>query len=185
MLFPELNTAPQNRGPCNSKFLKNPNFHTAKTAESPLPKFQGGVSTVSAYRKWAFFVIFESGYRAVRWGFLSHTRHQILEYYTMQHQPQRYVAYYRVSTQKQGQSGLGPEGQKKAVADFLQQYGGDIISEFVEVESGKRPDRPEFTKAADYAEIANATLLVTKLDRLRRDLHFEPIFEYFLHYQGL
>ena len=90
----------------------------------------------------------------------------------MHQQPQRYVAYYRVSTQKQGQSGLGLEGQKKAVTDFLKQYGGDIISEFVEVESGKRADRPEFTKAADYAELANATLLVAKLDRLSRDLHF-------------
>ncbi len=84
----------------------------------------------------------------------------------------RYVAYFRVSTQKQGQSGLGLDAQKKAVSEFLAQLGGEVIAEFIEVESGKRADRPEFTKAADYAELANATVLVAKLDRLSRDLHF-------------
>jgi len=85
---------------------------------------------------------------------------------------QRYVAYFRVSTQKQGRSGLGLDAQKQAVSDYLHQFGGALIAEFMEVESGKRPDRPEFTKAADYAELSNATLLVAKLDRLSRDLHF-------------
>jgi len=84
----------------------------------------------------------------------------------------RYVAYFRVSTQKQGQSGLGLDAQKQAVSEFLAQLGGEVIAEFIEVESGKRADRPEFTKAADYAELANATVLVAKLDRLSRDLHF-------------
>ena len=90
----------------------------------------------------------------------------------MNRQNRRYVAYYRVSTQKQGQSGLGLDAQKQAVTDFLNQFGGEVMAEFVEVESGKRADRPEFTKAADYAELANATVLVAKLDRLSRDLHF-------------
>ncbi|NIB45123.1 recombinase family protein [Pseudomaricurvus alkylphenolicus] len=89
-----------------------------------------------------------------------------------QHQPARYVAYYRVSTQKQGQSGLGLEAQQTAVREFLAAFGGEVLAEFIEVESGKRADRPEFTKAADYAELANATVLVAKLDRLSRDLHF-------------
>jgi DNA invertase Pin-like site-specific DNA recombinase len=84
----------------------------------------------------------------------------------------RYVAYFRVSTQKQGRSGLGLDAQKQAVKDFLQQFGGELVAEYMEVESGKRIDRLEFTKAADYAELANATLLVAKLDRLSRDLHF-------------
>jgi DNA invertase Pin-like site-specific DNA recombinase len=90
----------------------------------------------------------------------------------MQHAQPRYVAYFRVSTQKQGRSGLGLDAQKQAVKDFFQQFGGELVAEYMEVESGKRPDRPEFTKAADYAELANATLLVAKLDRLSRDLHF-------------
>ena len=84
----------------------------------------------------------------------------------------KYIAYYRVSTQKQGLSGLGLEAQKVAVETFLNHQGGEVIAEFVEVESGKRSDRPEFTKAADYAELANASVLVAKLDRLSRDLHF-------------
>lgn len=84
----------------------------------------------------------------------------------------RYVAYYRVSTQKQGRSGLGLEAQKQAVKDFLSQFGGELTAEYMEVESGKNPDRPEFTQAAEYAELTNAVLLVAKLDRLSRDLHF-------------
>jgi DNA invertase Pin-like site-specific DNA recombinase len=91
---------------------------------------------------------------------------------TMQHQTKRYVSYYRVSTQKQGQSGLGLEAQQKAVSEFLTAFGGEVLAEFTEIESGKRSDRPEFSKAADYAELANATVLVAKLDRLSRDLHF-------------
>jgi DNA invertase Pin-like site-specific DNA recombinase len=90
----------------------------------------------------------------------------------MNNSTQRYVAYFRVSTQKQGRSGLGLDAQKQAVSDYLQQFGGELVAEFMEVESGKRPDRPEFSKAADYAELSNATLLVAKLDRLSRDLHF-------------
>jgi len=84
----------------------------------------------------------------------------------------RYVAYYRVSTQKQGRSGLGLYAQKQSVNTYLQHFGGELVAEYMEVESGKRPDRPEFTKAADYAELSNAILLVAKLDRLSRDLHF-------------
>jgi DNA invertase Pin-like site-specific DNA recombinase len=84
----------------------------------------------------------------------------------------RYVAYFRVSTQKQGRSGLGLDAQKQAVKDFLQHFGGELVAQYMEIESGKRIDRPEFTKAADYAELANAVLLVAKLDRLSRDLHF-------------
>ena len=86
--------------------------------------------------------------------------------------PQRYVAYYRVSTLKQGQSGLGLEAQEKAVQEFLSHYGGEVIAEFKEVESGKNDNRPELTRAADYCELSTATLLVAKLDRLSRDLHF-------------
>jgi len=54
----------------------------------------------------------------------------------MQHHQKRYVAYYRVSTQKQGQTGLGMEAQKQAVSEFLAAFGGEILAEFTEVESG-------------------------------------------------
>ncbi|WP_371376819.1 recombinase family protein [Thalassotalea aquiviva] len=90
----------------------------------------------------------------------------------MENSNKRYVAYFRVSTQKQGSSGLGLDAQRQAVASYLEQFGGVLVAEFLEVESGKRCDRPEFTRATEYAELANATLLVAKLDRLSRDLHF-------------
>lgn len=86
--------------------------------------------------------------------------------------PRRFVAYYRVSTQQQSRSGLGLTAQRQAVQDYLAQYGGEIIAEFQEIESGKNANRPQFHQAADYAELAHATLLVAKLDRLSRDLHF-------------
>ena len=83
-----------------------------------------------------------------------------------------YVAYYRVSTAKQGQTGLGMQAQQHAITDFLQHHGGRLVAEFTEVSSGKKADRPEFEKAVEYAQLANAVLLVAKLDRLSRDLHF-------------
>lgn len=86
--------------------------------------------------------------------------------------PKRYVGYYRVSTTKQGQSGLGLEAQQKAVQEFLHHYGGELIAEYVEVESGIRDDRPEFNKAADFAGLSHSVVLVAKLDRISRDLHF-------------
>ena len=84
----------------------------------------------------------------------------------------RYVAYYRVSTQKQGRSGLGLDAQKQSVQDFISQYQGKLIAEYTEVESGKNSNRPVFKEAADYAELTNSIILVAKLDRIARDLHF-------------
>jgi DNA invertase Pin-like site-specific DNA recombinase len=80
-----------------------------------------------------------------------------------------YVAYYRVSTDKQGIAGLGIDAQRESVTCF---GGSGIIAEFVEVESGKRSDRPELLKALAYAKVSGATLLIAKLDRLARNVAF-------------
>jgi DNA invertase Pin-like site-specific DNA recombinase len=84
----------------------------------------------------------------------------------------RYVAYYRVSTQKQGKSGLGLDAQRKMVADFISLDGGELVAEYTEVESGKVADRPELIAAMKRADLVGGRLLVGKLDRLSRDLHF-------------
>ena len=86
--------------------------------------------------------------------------------------PQKtYVAYYRVSTQKQGQSGLGLEAQRQAVKNFLKGE-GQILKEFIEVESAKVNNRVELMMAIDYASRVGATLLIAKLDRLSRNASF-------------
>ena len=86
--------------------------------------------------------------------------------------PAKFVAYHRVSTAKQGRSGLGLEAQRAAVAAYLNGGSWDLISEFTEVESGKNTERPELQKALEFAELTNATLVVAKLDRLSRDAEF-------------
>ncbi|MBN7809093.1 recombinase family protein [Agrobacterium rosae] len=82
----------------------------------------------------------------------------------------KYVAYYRVSTQQQGKSGLGLAAQRSAVAAFVGSH--PILAEFTEVESGKRDDRPQLEAALDEAKAHNAVLIIAKLDRLSRDVHF-------------
>ena len=84
----------------------------------------------------------------------------------------KYVAYYRVSTQKQGKSGLGLEAQRKMVTDFVTLNGGEIIKEYTEIESGKCSERPQLNQAIRHASLVGGRLLVGKLDRLSRDLHF-------------
>jgi DNA invertase Pin-like site-specific DNA recombinase len=80
----------------------------------------------------------------------------------------RFVSYYRVSTDKQGRSGLGLEAQRKAVADYLNGGGWRLVGEFKEVESGRRNDRPQLAAAIAAARKHKATLLVAKMDRLGR-----------------
>ena len=82
----------------------------------------------------------------------------------------KYIAYYRVSTKKQGQSGLGLEAQQDIVRNFA--AGGTIIEEFTEVESGKNNNRLELNKAIRKARDCKAVLLTAKLDRLSRDVEF-------------
>lgn len=81
-----------------------------------------------------------------------------------------YVTYYRVSTQRQGQSGLGLEAQRSAVQNYL--AGKEIIAEYTEVESGRKSDRPQLTAALALAKKHKATLVIAKLDRLARNVHF-------------
>lgn len=84
----------------------------------------------------------------------------------------RFVAYYRVSTDKQGRSGLGLEAQREAVACHLNGDGKSLVAEVTEVESGKRNDRPRLAEALALCRIHNATLIIAKLDRLARNVAF-------------
>ena len=82
------------------------------------------------------------------------------------------VTYLRVSTARQGKSGLGLEAQQKAVADYLSTGQWNLLEEFVEVESGKNSKRPKLLEAIELCKASGAKLLVAKLDRLARDAAF-------------
>jgi DNA invertase Pin-like site-specific DNA recombinase len=84
----------------------------------------------------------------------------------------RFNAYYRVSTDRQGKSGLGLDAQRQAVVDYLDGGKWTLLEEFVEVESGKRNDRPELEKALAACKKHRAKLVIAKLDRLSRNLAF-------------
>lgn len=89
---------------------------------------------------------------------------------------ERFVGYYRVSTSQQGRSGLGLEAQQAAVRSFVEARGGSLVEEFTEVETGKGSDalelRPQLGKAMTSAKRHRARLVVSKLDRLSRNVHF-------------
>lgn len=82
-----------------------------------------------------------------------------------------FVTYLRVSTDRQGKSGLGLEAQRKAVADHVAGK-GEIAAEYVEIESGKKNDRPQLARALAEAKRIGAVLLIAKLDRLARNVAF-------------
>jgi DNA invertase Pin-like site-specific DNA recombinase len=84
----------------------------------------------------------------------------------------KFVAYYRVSTRRQGTSGLGLEAQQKAVRDYLNGGRWQLVEEVVEIESGKRDDRPQLAHALDLCRAWRATLIIAKLDRLARNVEF-------------
>jgi DNA invertase Pin-like site-specific DNA recombinase len=84
----------------------------------------------------------------------------------------KWVAYYRVSTQKQGASGLGLDAQRSAVTDYLDGGNWQLAAEFVEIESGRKNDRPELAKALATCRCIGATLIIAKLDRLARNVAF-------------
>ena len=84
----------------------------------------------------------------------------------------KFVAYYRVSTAKQGRSGLGLDAQRETVRQHLATGGWPPIAEFTEIESGKRNSRPEMAKALLHCQLTGATLIIAKLDRLARKVSF-------------
>ena len=86
--------------------------------------------------------------------------------------PIKFVAYYRVSTTKQGASGLGQDAQQAAARRHAELAGGSIVAEYTEVESGRKSNRQELKNALAHCRAAKATLLVAKLDRLARNVHF-------------
>ena len=84
----------------------------------------------------------------------------------------RFIAYERVSTARQGQSGLGLEAQRNSIDAFAAARNADLIGRFTEVESGRTPDRPELGAAIRLARLTGATLVIAKLDRLSRNAAF-------------
>jgi DNA invertase Pin-like site-specific DNA recombinase len=86
--------------------------------------------------------------------------------------PLTFVAYFRVSTEKQGRSGLGLESQRDIVMRHIEREGGQLVGEFLEIESGKRNDRPRLAAALSAARTQGAVLIIAKLDRLARNARF-------------
>lgn len=83
-----------------------------------------------------------------------------------------YVVYIRVSTQRQGSSGLGLESQQKICGDFIKAHDGQKVAEFKDVESGTHRDRKGLLSAIDYCKRNDCALVIAKLDRLARDVEF-------------
>ena len=84
----------------------------------------------------------------------------------------KFAVYIRVSTRKQGNSGLGLESQQKICGEFIKTQGGELVAEFKDVESGTHRDRKGLLAAIDYCKRNNCALVIAKLDRLARDVEF-------------
>lgn len=82
------------------------------------------------------------------------------------------IAYTRVSTARQGRSGLGLEAQSRAIADFVQANGATVIGTYTEIESGRHDDRPQLAAALEQCRLTGARLIIAKLDRLGRNAEF-------------
>src|SRR5438128_3825040 len=87
-------------------------------------------------------------------------------------EPKKLVAYYRVSTRAQGESGLGLDAQTAAVEAYRAGQGTELLRAYQEIESGKRSDRPELARALAHAQRSGAVLVIAKLDRLARNVAF-------------
>jgi DNA invertase Pin-like site-specific DNA recombinase len=90
----------------------------------------------------------------------------------MSNEQKLFVSYLRVSTKQQEHSGLGLDAQREAVDRFLQQTNGLCVAELTEIESGRKSDRPKLAEALRLCRIHSATLLISKLDRLARNVAF-------------
>lgn len=90
----------------------------------------------------------------------------------MEKKIEKVIAYYRVSTKKQGHSGLGLDAQRQAVQSLAKREGAQVIAEFTEVESGKRSDRVEIAKAIARARAQRGTLVIANISRLARNVAF-------------
>lgn len=84
----------------------------------------------------------------------------------------KYISYLRVSTKRQGQSGLGLEAQRESIRAYVERNSGEIIAEFVEVKSGTSRKRKEIKAAVELSRKEKAILIVAKLDRLARDVEY-------------
>ena len=82
------------------------------------------------------------------------------------------ISYYRVSTARQGHSGLGLDAQRTAIESFCKSNNATTVAEFTEIETGKRNNRPQIAKAIQRCKETGATLVIGKLDRLARNVHF-------------
>ncbi len=100
------------------------------------------------------------------------TNDYMLQSRAMQANLTGFIAYFRVSTDRQGRSGLGLEAQKEAVRHYLASIDGTQIAEYTEIETGKRSDRPELQKALTTCRRQKAKLVIAKLDRLSRNVAF-------------
>lgn len=85
---------------------------------------------------------------------------------------QKFVIYLRVSTKRQGASGLGLDAQRKMCSDLIEREGGELVREFQDIESGKSRTRPGLWNAIDFCKAQGCTLVIAKLDRLARDVEF-------------
>lgn len=84
----------------------------------------------------------------------------------------KFVTYYRVSTTRQGKSGLGLEAQEQATNDYITRVGGGIVESYTDIESGSKDNRPELQKALRKCRLTGAILVIAKLDRLSRNARF-------------
>jgi DNA invertase Pin-like site-specific DNA recombinase len=130
------------------------------------------LSIIAPALAWVFQPQFSGHCSQVRPCKLSKRWYSVLTVTVMPAHQGKFIAYFRVSTERQGKSGLGLDAQRKSVLDYLDGGRWELVAEFTEIESGKRSDRPELAKALAACKRQKAKLVIAKLDRLSRNLAF-------------